>query len=265
MSYCAGKVLCLRVLIDGACPLNDDVLGSAVRGGHLTCVEALHARGLPRKPLSFGSSNWDVRYGGQIRDDGLRCLAYLLDQGCPIHPETLIFAATSGDLDSVRFLHSHGVGLWDAAGEAMGAGWRQMDAFADGPPGMLDKYVQRNKKTICESPDGCDHMWSCLWYGWGMGAPLTPAMEKVVTVGRAATRATLLCFGAATRLSQGDGKPPGHRAASAAMDRMPIELLEKIILLADFEMSESLHRRLPKFINHVPSACSGAIPRRWCG
>jgi hypothetical protein len=245
MSCCAGKVLCLHVLIEGGCPLDDDVLNSAVNGGHLVCVDALLALGLPRKPLSFSSSAWDPSRAGRIRDEELRCLEHLIDAGYPIHSETLICAATGGDLDLVRFLHSRGVQLWDSAAEAIGPERGRMKDFSYGPPDMWDKYVKRNEKTISEPLAGCDHMWKPLWYGWGLGAPLTPAMEKVVTARRVTTRATLLCFGLAARLSRGEGGPPEHRAAWAAMGRMPRELLEKILLLADCEIPESLRRGLP--------------------
>jgi hypothetical protein len=86
-------------------------------------------------------------------------------------------------------------------------------------------------------------MLPALRYGWLMGAPLSPAMEGVFEGHRRSSRAVLLCFHVAARLSKGPGVV-GKRAAWSVMRRMPIELIEKILLLAELEIAESLHRPL---------------------
>jgi hypothetical protein len=87
-------------------------------------------------------------------------------------------------------------------------------------------------------------MLSALRYGWVMGAPLTSVMEEVFVDQRRSTRGLLLSFHVAARLSQGEGSGE-RRAAWSAMGAVPVELIENILVLADFEIPESLRRGLP--------------------
>jgi hypothetical protein len=88
-------------------------------------------------------------------------------------------------------------------------------------------------------------MWEALRYGWEWGAPVTPLMEEVFEAKRRATRAVLSCFHVASGLSQGM-RTPEHKAAWSAMGHIPLELIDNILLLAGFEIPESLRRGLPK-------------------
>jgi hypothetical protein len=86
-------------------------------------------------------------------------------------------------------------------------------------------------------------MWSALMYGAVHGAPLTPAAKLALKAQRKVTRTVLLSFYVAGRLSEGEGTLE-QRAAWAVMGRMPIEILENILVLADLEIAESLRRSL---------------------
>jgi hypothetical protein len=87
-------------------------------------------------------------------------------------------------------------------------------------------------------------MYAAMRYASCMGAPVTPFVEKIFRDERAATRAVLLSFHVATRLSQGEG-PLKHTAMWAVMARMPLELVETVLVHAVMEIPESLRRSLP--------------------
>jgi hypothetical protein len=71
-------------------------------------VELLVARGLPRRPYVYHPSVPERGVGPKQ----MRCLRYVVEKGCPIHPGTLSLAAVRGDTDCVRYLHERGVKLW---------------------------------------------------------------------------------------------------------------------------------------------------------
>jgi hypothetical protein len=77
-----------------------------------------------------------------------------------------------------------------------------------------------------------------------MGAPVTSLMEEVFKAKRRATRAMLACLHVATALSQGKGTVE-RKAAWSVMGRIPLELIDEILLRADLEIPESLRRGLP--------------------
>jgi hypothetical protein len=209
----AGDLDCLKFAFKHGCPLENFLLDAAIRGSRLRAVKMLVAQGLPNKPfLQAYAPTSGGKTGGNLCPDQLRCLQYLLDKGCPIHPATLISAARRGDLDTVRFLHSKGVPLWDAAQET-GATYVDADDYDDGlgyfahTPVEIQEYFRREYKVIAvpQTPEDAAHMWAALRYGCAMGAPVTPVVEDVFAAKRAATRAALLCFHAAGRPSQGTG------------------------------------------------------------
>ncbi len=265
---------CLRYAIEHGCPLNDNILTTAVDRGRLASVKLLVSGGLPKWPYM-------LEYNGPtqepLRPEQLQCMQYLLDNQRVIQPRTLVCAAMRGDLGAVRFLHDRGVQLWTAAWEAeRGDGEHQS---------TVDRRVFQTLAfttgtiAIPQMPQDAAHMWRALQYGWVMGAPLTPAMADVFKSKRAATRATLLCFHVAARMSQGTGslsqgtgslsqgtaslgqgtgsltqgtgslsdeEGTSRRAVWAGMGRVPIELLEKILVYAGFEIYESLRRSAPR-------------------
>ncbi len=237
----AGQSDCLAFAIKHGCRAADNALDGAIRRGHLQCVELLVAHGLPREPYlqSF------CEYGAKPVGPGqLHCLGHLLDKGCAIHPGTLIVAVTRGDLDAVQLLHRGGVPLWEGAWEEK----REVGITDDMARwfGQLTPhdFVRHNIITLPRSPAAAERMADALHYGWAMGAPVPAATEDAFRAKRAATRATLLCFHAAARLSRERGSRK-QRAALAGMGRVPIELIEKIILLAKLEIPDLMYRSLP--------------------
>ncbi len=115
-------------------------------------------------------------------------------------------------------------------------------------------------------------MYKVLRYGALMGAPLSPAMEEMIKSQRESTRAVLLCFHMATGLSQREGREEQvaawsymglllrlrgaiglsqgegseeQRAAWSCMGRIPLGVIENILLLADLEIPESFRRGVP--------------------
>jgi hypothetical protein len=238
---CVGHADCLAYAMEQGCPLRDDMLMRAVVGGHFECVKLLVARGLPEKPLAFDNAGWRLN-DNPVGPDQLRCLQYLVDNGRPIHTGLLIWVASSGDVDFVRLLNSRGVPLWTGAyaQEAYGEDDHMQELRVKT---QEDALWQQGIIGIPEKPEDAGKTWAVLQYGWAMGAPLTPAMEAVFGAKRAATRATLLCFGVAARLSRGKEASPRQGGAWAVMGRMPIELVEKIVVHADFETRDTLHRQ----------------------
>ncbi len=73
---------------------------------------------------------------------------------------------------------------------------------------------------------------------------MSPVFEDLFRAQRGATRAVLCCFHVATRLSQGEGTEE-RKAAWAGMGAVPVELIEKILVLGELETDVSLHHRLP--------------------
>ncbi len=87
-------------------------------------------------------------------------------------------------------------------------------------------------------------MYTALLYGALMGAPMSPAMEEMFKTQRKSTRAVLLYFHVATGLSQGEGSEE-QRAAWSCMGRIPLGVIEKILLLADLEFQNPFAKDCP--------------------
>jgi hypothetical protein len=170
----------------------------------------------------------------------LRCLQHLFDKGYRVHPGTLISAVRLGDLGFVRFLHSRGVPLWE---------WVLEEGTEEGWPGLkwcicdLYREARSGWLTIPQQPQSAMHMRQTLMYGAIHGAPVTPAAAEVLRAQRRATQAVLHSFHAAARLGKGEGSPE-QRAAWAVMGCVPFQLVENILVFADLEITESLHRSL---------------------
>jgi hypothetical protein len=75
------------------------------------------------------------------------------------------------------------------------------------------------------------------------GAPVPSVVKDALKAQRSATRAVLLSFRVAARLSAGEGAR-GQKAAWAVMGCVPIELIEKILVLAQVEVTESVRQPL---------------------
>jgi hypothetical protein len=124
MACYVGHVDCLAFALEHGCPVTHWALGCAVKNGHLACVELLVDQGLPEVPFLHSNDNCVIgmdpasaRIQGGITPQQWRCIQYILDKGRPIDTGTLITAARNGNVDFVRYLHSAGVPLWDAAWE----------------------------------------------------------------------------------------------------------------------------------------------------
>jgi hypothetical protein len=174
----------------------------------------------------------------------LRCLQHLFDKGCRIHPGTLTSAAGFGDVDLVRLLHSRGVPLWNNTYQE----WprRKGNWYCYAPPQcmcVLYDLADQGTLAVPNPPEDAKHKRKALLYGAVHGAPVPPSMMAVLQGQRSATRAVLLSFHVAARLSAGQGAR-GQKAAWAVMWRVPIELIEKMLVLADLEVTESVRRPL---------------------
>jgi hypothetical protein len=216
------------------------MLSTCVKEGDLACVEVLVALGVPHKSCLFGN---DIPRGQSMGINQLCCLLHLLDWGWPIHPGTLIWAARRGDLDAMRTLHARGAPLWEAAYDEEPEDGQLSCNLRSGPLDLKRRIMAAGRRTITipQIPDDSDSMWAALRYGWVMGAPVTPVMEETFKAQRAATRATLLCFHVASRLSRGEGTSD-ELTMWAVMGRVPIELVEKMVLNASFEIYETVRR-----------------------
>jgi hypothetical protein len=221
----------------------------AIMEGHLTCVELLAARfpqektylHAPRSCVDYAiGAHERTRYVGPMTPTQLRCLQHVLDSGCRIHPGTLVSAAMRGDTEFVRWLHSRGVPLWEHAWHLRThEEWRALPPFcacsqyelADGDEPVLG---------VPDEPGAVRHMWGPLMYGAAHGAPVTYLVVDMMKAQRSAACAVLLSFHAASRLSLGEGAAE-QRAAWAVMGRVPAEIVETILGLADLEISKSLH------------------------
>ncbi len=69
-------------------------------------------------------------------------------------------------------------------------------------------------------------------------------MEEMLAEQRRTTRTILLSFHVAPQLSRGEGTAE-QRAAWAVMGRVPFDIIEKILVLSEFEIIEALRRRKP--------------------
>ncbi len=211
------------------------VLDRAITGRHLTCVQLLVSYGLPRNPY-FGTliTCSDLtcvepinQEPGPVGPDCLGCLQHVFDNGRRIHTGTLILAATSGDVELVRFLHSRGVALWDRV-------WDEAvhDNYSDDGHRGCACYSQwrcAKEKTIHIplEQDRASVMVKSLQHGCFMGAPLSPRIVQDMEAKRRLTRAVLLCFHVAGRRSQHERS----RRQRAAWCGMPSVLIEEILML----------------------------------
>jgi hypothetical protein len=175
---------------------------AALNGGHLDCVRLLIAAGLPNEPLAF-----DFRMCPHERPFGphqLPCLQHIFAKGCPIDTSLLMWSARGGDLDSVRFLHSRGVHFWAGAYQEEAYDTETAHPLLPCTLKTTQEALHKQKVVaIPEEPEDAEPMLRALRYAWAMGAPLPPAVEEVFRAKRAATRATVLCFGVATQRRRG--------------------------------------------------------------
>ncbi len=197
--------------------MDDLVLSAAVHNGHLACVELLVAHGLPSEPYLHGKH---PIIGGHPQAPALiqrplhlgpaqwRCLQHIVDAGRPVHPGTLILAASAGDETCVRYLHGNGVPLW-------GQAWEEADdrlltvKQILGCGASREDFASRGVIILPRQAHMTRHLWGALRYAWTQGAPLTPAMEGVLKAKRVTTRAVLVCFHVAAALSQGSASKEG--------------------------------------------------------
>jgi hypothetical protein len=236
----AGHFDCLTYLVEHGCPVEDPLLGIALGRGHFPSVALLLRHGLPHNRPYLHTAN-----GPWIGSNQLRCLQHLVDSGCPIHPGTLIRSANRGDVATVRLLHEGGVPLWERAWE-----WEAGDEADSDPPLILmafalSVHAERHKLIVVRQKGVArTYMRKVLRYGACMGAPVTPAVEEMLRADRARTRAVLLSFHVAGRLSQGK-ESRKLRATWAVMARMPPDLIDKVLVRADLEIPESVGRSIP--------------------
>ncbi len=234
-----GHIDCLSFLIENGCLLKDVAVSGAVREGHLKAVELLVSCGLPQRPFFPDHA---TPCFGRLTPNQLRCLEHLLDNGRHIHPAVVIWAATGGDLEAVRLLHSRGVPFWHSACEEDKWDREVRDRRRELHFAYRRDMLSRGIISVPETAEDTEDMRDALHYAWAMGAPLTPVMEELFDAKRAGTRATLLCFHVAMGLSQMAGSSSEQRDAWAGMGRVPLELIERILVDAEYEITDALRR-----------------------
>jgi hypothetical protein len=231
MHCCAAT--CLANLLEHGCPVDDIVFETAIRLGQWESFLVLLDHGLPRRVPYFYKQMY---HGNRIGTVQLRCFKHLLDRGCRIDPETLIWAASNGVVDFVRLLHSRGVPLWDRAWEIPDRSNISEDLSFD----WLKHCLQERILPIPESRVYCTRIWKALRYGSCKGAPVTPLVEEMFAAER---KALLLSFHVAPRLSEGEGQPKGNKVTWAVMGRVPPELVHALVH-ADLDIAEAFQQSL---------------------
>jgi hypothetical protein len=229
-------------------PADNFILTTAIREGHYVCVKLLVAHGLPNGPYRYADTVCQTKRppgvtSNPLEPDQVRCLRHVVDAGREIHAATFILAVQYADMNLVRYLHTHGTPLWEYA-------WVEEDAALGFLKCACERcgfhyFARKNVIILPRDPEKARQRWQALRYGWVMGAPVSRAMEEVFDAMRDSTRAVLFCFHVASQLSPGEGSEE-EKAVWAAMGRVPIKIVEKILLLADLEIPESLGRGLPR-------------------
>jgi hypothetical protein len=230
-----GHVDCLKFTIENGPPDANAALAEAIHGGHVDCVALLVAMVPPSEPYLHTS---DAQVGAMQ----LRCFEYLLCHGWPIDHENMIYAAQHGNLDFARLLHQHRIPLWSGA--------REQKTREAGATHALYRYLPaqpyfdgKNIMVIPRSEQTNSLMYNVLRWGHACDAPVPPSVEDAIKAKRSSTRAVLLSFHAARRLSRGEDAGD-NRAVWAGMHAVPPELTEKFLLQADLEIPESIGKAL---------------------
>jgi hypothetical protein len=235
------QMRCPRYLVEKGCPIHPGTLISAALRGEADCVRYLHERGVGLWEHAWEAGRERHRRPSveHRRHRGLKdlCVAKKILPVCwaPKRPNRMWAA--------VRYVHG---AVRYKRGVGRGA--------------VRTRYVQPHVRcgtvhtTACAARCGTyNRMWAAVRYVRGavryvygayMGAPFTPVVHEVFRFKRIATRAVLLCFHVAGRLSR-ETQTGRKRAAWAGMGRMPPELIEKVLVDADLEIPESIGRGLP--------------------
>jgi hypothetical protein len=129
----AGEVECLQYLHEHGCPWGEETMTAAASKGQPDCLRYLLREGCP-KPANLcitaaGSKNvatlrcareyqcpWDAAVAAAAVASGhLPMVKYVIQQGCPIHQNTIYVSAIDrDDVRLVEFLHELGVPWTDA-------------------------------------------------------------------------------------------------------------------------------------------------------
>ncbi len=226
-----GNLDCLAFALSHGYWLGDDVLERAAGSGQVACVDLLIEHGLPRKrPYMY--------FNKHTLPHEIKCLELMFNKGVPIDPASLIAAAAYGDVDFVRWLHKRGVPLW-----------QHIETCAPPLNVMLndeDRWWEEiahalGKPRTLPAPAGLEveDMWGALRYGSVYGAPVTPFAKEIFEEKRRRSRAVLLCFNAATRLSRACTSPK-ERHVWASMAALPKDLIKDILIFAELEIAETV-------------------------
>jgi hypothetical protein len=240
-----GYIDCLEFAVAHGYALEDCVLEIAVHYGRLDCVDFLIQHGLPHAPY--------MHFIQRVEPAQQQCIQLMIDRKVAIHPVSLIVAAGCGDLDFVRWLHRHGVPLWQHACDTHR--YRIDDLWHDRlwwSNVFCHSLAEPRTLPIPWRPKEVVPIWKALRYGAVFGAPVTPHVKELFEEKRRRSRAVLGCFKAAARLSAVPG-PARQKRIWAGMAALPSSIVEEILILAGLEIPESVMRRRPAYAPSLPS------------
>jgi hypothetical protein len=176
-------IQCLQHLLDKGCVIDPVTLITAVRCGDVDLVRLLHARGVP-----LWMCAWEEEWPEQVQGEHVQGEQVPDEvQGEQVPEQVQVQEPVAGQA------HEEAPGEQSVTTKAACLCSRLSDC-----EGLAMLPLPRN-------PEDAAHMWKALMYGSVMGAPVTPGIEELLMAKRAATRAVLLSFHAADRLSRGRG------------------------------------------------------------
>ena len=101
----SGALECLIYAYENSCPMRGSIYESAIKGGHVDCLEYLDAK-FPHTDIYFYGCRYAVIYGQ------LECLKYAHRRGYAWSEITCQLAARHGHLSCLKYAHENGC-RWD--------------------------------------------------------------------------------------------------------------------------------------------------------
>jgi hypothetical protein len=199
-----GHMRCLDYLVERGFPIDPGTLLKATQRGDLGYVRFLHSRGVPLWSCAVDAHASSIADDKHCALQTSHATTSADDEHCA--PESS-HATTIADDEHCAPLTSH------ATNECCK---RLVGSFV---LGVEPKTPHETFGETSTMKADAETLWGPLLYGWVNGAPVTPAVKEVCKAKRAATRATLLSFYVASRLSRGEGTPCEDREGISAEGR----------------------------------------------